>query len=467
MARRAGDLLLSPHVFETADGRYRTPVELGRLTVPENRSNPASGLIDLAFLRIPSTATTPQPPIVYLAGGPGASGIDEQYIQEYLPWPWFLKIRELADTILLDQRGTGRSVPNLESPQRFDLPLDRAVSREEYLEAHREASREAVRFWTERGVDLGGYTTAENADDIDALRQALGADRVSLFGASYGSHLALATIKRHGAAIHRAVIPMVEGPDHTNKLPSNIQRQVEQISALVERDPVWSRHIPNFLELVASVLERLEREPVTATAADPETGEPVAVTFGAFDLQLSTANGLGDIRFLGMLPARYLAMSQGDFSWLAGRVVRRRRSWLGSAMFFHMDCASGATAERQARIEREAEDTLLGDAINFPFPAACDAWGCPDAGEAFRAPIRSDVPVLFISGTLDGRTPVSNGEEIAAGFPNAHHLVIEGMGHDYPNSREEDAIIYAFYKDGSPPPVDRLSVPFSFAPLGG
>jgi len=54
--------------------------------------------------------------------------------------------------------------------------------------------------------------------DVDALREALRYEQVNLYGASYGSHLALATIKRHEAHIARAVIALVEGPDHTLKL---------------------------------------------------------------------------------------------------------------------------------------------------------------------------------------------------------------------------------------------------------
>src|ERR1051326_1119163 len=56
-------------------------------------------------------------------------------------------------------------------------------------------------------------------------------------------------------------------------------------------------------------------------------------------------------------------------------------------------------------------------------------WGSPDLGPAFRAPLRSHLPVLRISGALDGRTPVSNAEEVQRGFPNSVHVIIEGTAH--------------------------------------
>ena len=50
----------------------------------------------------------------------------------------------------------------------------------------------------------------------------------------------------------------------------------------------------------------------------------------------------------------------------------------------------------------------------------------------FGAPVRSDIPALLISGTLDGRTPVRNGEEVLEYLPKAQHLIIEGAGHSDP-----------------------------------
>jgi len=72
--QKAGTLKLKPYDFENSKGE-KTPSEFGTLFVPERRSDPQSNLIELAFVRFKSTAKTPGPPIVYLAGGPGGSGI--------------------------------------------------------------------------------------------------------------------------------------------------------------------------------------------------------------------------------------------------------------------------------------------------------------------------------------------------------------------------------------------------------
>ena len=111
----------------------------------------------------------------------------------------------------------------------------------------------------------------------------------------------------------------------------------------------------------------------------------MSVVVGKFDLQLITAGGLGDRGFLQQLPRRYHEMSRGDYSWLAREVIQARRAWIGNAMSYCMDCASGASPERMARVEDEAGEALLADVIDLPFPYVSAAWGVPDLG--LRVPL--------------------------------------------------------------------------------
>jgi pimeloyl-ACP methyl ester carboxylesterase len=76
----------------------------------------------------------------------------------------------------------------------------------------------------------------------------------------------------------------------------------------------------------------------------------------------------------------------------------------------------------------QAGSALLGYAT-LDFEDACDGWGVPELDGSYRTAVRSKVPALFISGTLDGRTPVSNAEEVRRGFPNSAHLIVDGASH--------------------------------------
>ena len=82
--------------------------ERGTFTVPENRSDPNSRRITIGFVRFKSTSASPGDPIVYLAGGPGGTGVGTAHGPRF---PIFMALREVSDVIAYDQRGTGLSSP--------------------------------------------------------------------------------------------------------------------------------------------------------------------------------------------------------------------------------------------------------------------------------------------------------------------------------------------------------------------
>jgi pimeloyl-ACP methyl ester carboxylesterase/predicted DCC family thiol-disulfide oxidoreductase YuxK len=431
--RRApmGAVELQPFRFVARDGRARD-VERGTLFVPENRGRSDSRLIQLAFVRLPATTTAPTHPIVYLAGGPGESGIE---VARGRHFDLFDELREVSDVIALDQRGAGESRPSVACGEVWEIPFDSPADREALLEMARERSRACAERLRGTGADLAGYNTVESADDIESLRIALGVQRLFLWGISYGTHLAFSVLKRHGDRVAGAVLGGAEGPNHTYKLPSQVARQLGEIGRRVSTDPHWGVRIPDFPGLVASVLEGLERNPVSIELADPRSGAARSVTIGRFDIEYLTAMGLADTRLVALLPRWYEEMSRGDFSALSetpllARYFLHLRGGLGrSAMGFCMDCSSGATSDRQTDIEKEVPATVLGRTIDFPFPEICDAWDVPDLGDGFREPAISNVPVLFFSGSLDCRTPLENIQEVRRGLPRSAVVAIDGAGH--------------------------------------
>lgn len=417
-----------PYATQGAD-KQPLEGELGRLRVPEKRGAKDGKAIELAFVRFRTNNPEPGPPLIYLVGGPGPSGI------EHCVGPAtgrMLRLLDYCDVIGLDQRGTGASVPNLEEGPAFsyELPTDRAITRGDFIMAYTQAVRQCVAYWKEQGVDLSAYNTIESADDVEDLRRALGIEKVMTWGESYGTHLSLAYLRRHSAHVARSILIRVEGPDHTWKLPSTTQRHLEQLHRLVAADPGVGAQLPDFLGTVRGLLEQLAEEPVTL-ALDLD-GVAASVTVGAFDLQYYLANALGLAFELRDVPAAVHRMAQGDWSELAPLALENRRGEVGSAMALMMDCSSGASAGRLRRIEEELADpaNLLGDAVNVPYPGACAACGDPDLGEEFRGPIRCDVPVLFVSGDLDARTPPENVGEIRDGFTRHAHVVAANAGHE-------------------------------------
>lgn len=424
---KAGDLRFGPYTFQPTSGEP-VQAEMGHLKVPENRYRRNSRLIELSFVRFKNTSTNAGPPIVYLAGGPGSSGIAAARGPRF---PLFMAMREVGDVIVLDQRGTGISEPNMACTEPLDFPIEKPPTRAAVAELIRQRSAQCAARLKNQGVDLTGYNTNESADDLEDLRRALCAPKISLWAISYGTHLALTTLKRHESSISRAILAGIEGPEHTVKLPSNIQKHLEHIDRLVKNDPELSKTIPSFVGLVREVLDRVERDPPVVETTDPVSKQRIKVTLTKFVLQFLTSTLFGSAE--NALPRLYYQASKGDFSQAAARwagFIGPRPS-IGSAMSFMMDCYSGVPPARAKQIASEAKSTLLGDIMDFPIPDVCGAW-TGSIGPSFWAPVRTKVPTLFISGTFDVRTPTTNAEEVRKGFANSEHLIIEGAVHSDP-----------------------------------
>ena len=256
---KSGSLTLNPIVFQIRD-KQKVEAESGQLLVPEERKNPRARMIALAFIRFKSTAQKPAAPIVYLAGGPGDSGINDF---RGMPLPLLNELRTIADVITLDQRGTGASEPHaMTCRYEHTLPLDRPGDPELFARIFRERMRECANTLQRRGVNLQAFTTEENADDVEALRVALGAKKLTLLTGSYGSHLGLSVIRRHRDSLERVISAGTEGLDQTFKLPSNVQANLEKLAALVRVDSFYSKSMPDLLQAIRTVMEQLERQPM-------------------------------------------------------------------------------------------------------------------------------------------------------------------------------------------------------------
>jgi pimeloyl-ACP methyl ester carboxylesterase len=413
----------TPFTFTSAAGDTLA-ADSGRVVVPESRAHPGGPTIQIAVVRVRSTARRPGAPVVYLAGGPGGAGIAGARGEIF---PTVAALRAVSDVILFDQRGTGSTLPSLLVRTTLGVPPTVSSASAEAKAALLERSRAAVAEVRARGVDLAAYNTVENADDLDDVRKAVGAERWIVWGHSYGTHLGLAYLKRHGAHVERAILGGINGLDHRRRFPSDADTLFARLAAHVRATPRLREQVPDLVGSLRRVLARLAREPVTARVDSQD------VLVSREDVQTVIALQSGEQAFVRRLPMIVGQMEAGDFAWMARQVRDAVKSRpLGTAMTYATDLASGVSPERARRIRAEAPAALLGNAINFPFddPDFQAVWGARDLGSDFRAPVRSAVPALFISGTLDGRTSLRDAEEVRRGFRNGAHVIVEGASHN-------------------------------------
>ncbi|MGI9515519.1 MAG: alpha/beta hydrolase [Pirellulaceae bacterium] len=425
--RQAGDLTITEtRSFQATDGT-EVEADLGRLVVREHRANPDSPLIELAFVRLKSSSDSPGPPLIYLAGGPGGSSTgmarDEGALQGWRP------VLGLCDVILLDQRGTGSSEPDLNWFIRKPFPDDFLIRRESAVQFAVEQAREAAAHFREQGRDLNGFTTLEAAHDINDLRKALDLEKVSLFGFSYGTHLALTMIKYHGETLENVIMVGVEGLDETYKLPLNMDTQLRKLAIMVSQDERVAPFVPDLVALYQRVAEKLEASPMPVTIRFRGNSQEVLV--GRFGLDMILRMDLGDASDLPVFPRLLYSIDQGD-STILRAFLQKRIPMFGrlNAMSSITDGASGASVGRRQLIREQQQQTMFSNVVNMLHPEMPEAFGAPDLGEEFRRPLVSDVRTLMATGSLDYNTPPYQAERVRFGLSNATHLTVENAGHE-------------------------------------
>jgi len=419
----AAALQLRPHRF-APEAHPAVDGEVGTLTVLENRDKQGGKTIRISFVRLPATVVKPGPPIVYLAGGPGSPGSESARDAR---WPFFDALRQVGDVILLDQRGTGRSRPNLICRESWSFPPGEPLELLQLLAIIRDQARTCATRLRQEGIDLTAYNAREIAGDLEDLRIALGAERLRLFATSFGTYLALTCLRLYPNSIDRLVLAGVVGPGQTAKLPGIVSDRLPAVQALAGVETSAARQ--DLATLIRKVLAELGSFPRTLTVHDGMAQREVKVVAGRLDVQLATLPYLSDRGHLAELMHLYRSLDQGDFSPLEQALLRGKRGWLGRTLPYTVICSAGLSVQRRERIENKAEEGPFGRLLDFPFPEICPSWRLPEPEAELATPVHSHVPVLLISGTLDMRTPLENAQEVLDGLPNGIHLVLEGAGH--------------------------------------
>jgi pimeloyl-ACP methyl ester carboxylesterase len=343
-------------------------------------------------------------------------------------FPIFEALRAYGDVVALDQRGTGSSEPSLVVSGNWNLPSDKSIYSPEAKQRVIDVAEGIRKAMQDRGIDLAAYNTAESADDVNALRLAVGAEKVVLWAHSYGTHLALAVMKRHGRSIERAILGGVNGLDQRWREPLDGDRLLARVHDLVPKDPAVAKLTPDFLGQVRRVFAQLEKDPILLQR------DGATVFIGKAEVQAQLLISSGQLAFVRSLPWLFARLeARSGLDEIADGIQRTiRQRPIGTAMTYAMHVASGVSTDRLARINVQLPASLFGNAVNWLIgdPEFADALAVPDLGEDFRKPFRSDVPALLISGTLDGRTSESDARTVGQEFDRATHVILDGASHD-------------------------------------
>ncbi len=410
--------------------------ECTRVSVPLDRSGALPGRVSLFVKRVRARERPRRGALIVLAGGPGQSATDAFGGSALsVLYPAYRN----RDLIIFDQRGTGRS----------GLLRCRALERANLLDAGTAAGRCAARLGPRRAL----YTSRDSAEDIEAIRVALGYERIALFGTSYGTKVALGYALSHPGSVERLVLDSVVEAEGPNPLYLDTLEAVPRVLRVLCRARCRA-FTPDPVADVATLVRRLARRPLRG----PVVGRSGAVRRSALrraDLFVVLVAGDLNPALRAAFPGAVRAALDGD----AAPLLRMRdRAYavdgtpppprvLSSALYAATTCdetpfpwpRTSSPDPRARRAAARSAAALLPDGVFFPFDRAtavdndlvdlCERWlAAPNAPVLGAGPL-PDVPVLLLEGEDDLRTPVENARRVAAGFPHARLLVAPGTGH--------------------------------------
>jgi pimeloyl-ACP methyl ester carboxylesterase len=414
------------------------------ITVPLDRANPGLGTTSVAFALVPRRdAARPSLGTIVGPGGPGTSLIDKstQVVATFAP------LMDRRDLVLVDPRGTGRSDP-IACRSLADVALG--------FTPHAQMSAAIGACGRELGPRVGAYGNAAVADDLDAVRAALGIERLDLFGASYGTYLMTVYAGRHPEHVRSVVLdagyPIAYDAWGLDKLAA-ARRGIRLVCARTN-----ACHGSAVLADLARLATRLRRHPVPLTARAGDRRFDLRMDENALAIAVY---GSGDPRSLARLPAMVRSALQGDLTPLRRSV----ETWqLGAAGVLADPEAGGSVGESAflasachdfprafsyadpvptRRAAHESALAALDPGALAPFspgawvhagfesPDWCLEWPAdPTAGPPLApgAPL-PDVPVLVLSGDLDTNVTASQGRAAAALYPRATFVEIPNAGH--------------------------------------
>jgi pimeloyl-ACP methyl ester carboxylesterase len=470
--RRAGDTI-SERVTLTIGDTGKLEFELGTIFVPEVRGKPGSRLIGVGFARFRHTGTSTAPPVFYLPGGPGQSYVSslkqDRGLASWLRIITLDRYRSVGDVIFIDQRGFSERGDVLK--YRYRTParsLDSAAAIERYTESFVGMAREAIAEYERRKIDLRGYTVTELADDVNDLRAALGYDRITLVGTSFGTQLSLAVMRRHPAIVARALLSGVEPLNNGYDMPGDVLAAHERIWAAAKSYPRLQPYMPTggFAEVVRTLMQRFAEQAVVVTIKEEGAADSVRVRLGVQDLQraLHTIDETSG-------PAFILSLYHRQYDAWARRVAAERRARdVDYTMILPLiDVSLGITPAREKILRADKGEELFGRWAYENLFATKTIWPTADVGDAFRMPARSDIPVVFAQGDWDVATPVENASELAPFFPKGKLLVVEHGDHGVlePLARDAPDVFTAlieFLRTGSVEGVPAKAIlPYNFS----
>ncbi|MBS0416355.1 MAG: alpha/beta fold hydrolase [Proteobacteria bacterium] len=426
--------------------------ECGELRVPENPAEPGGRSISLHLARVPAVnRRKQQDPLFVIAGGPGMAATTFYASVAFA----FERIHRDRDIVLVDQRGTGQSNP-------LNCTLDDDAL---YHTTDAEIAADAKRCLTtlEKTSRVEFYTTSVAVRDLDAVRVALGYQRINLYGVSYGTRVAQHYVRRFPDKARSVILDGVVPPQAAlgTETAINAENALSNILARCANDSECSKHFGDPATAYHSLRTALQAHSVSVSLPDPSSGEPSKLEFTHYHLATVLRLGSYTSEQAALLPLMLhgATAASANFIPLASQFLMVNRSY-GDAVAYGMHnsivCSEDVPFWDLSKVNRnELKDTFLGTAQLDGLKSICSIWPRGPIDPDFHTELHSEVPALLLSGGNDPVTPATGAEQAKHGFTHSVHVVINGLGHGQLTAPCVDRVMASFISKGA---VDGLDV---------
>ena len=391
-------------------------LQCGSLTVPLDRGSGAAAdgsgrTLDLAVAA--GGNLTAERTLLFLTGGPGQPGVPfaPRILAE------FAQVSQEYRILLVDQRGTGANA--LVCPL-----LQRQIG---YADLEVPTNPAITECGTAIGADAAHYGTTDTVADLDDLRRALGVQRWSLDGVSYGTYVAQRYAAAHPAAVDRLVLDSV--------VP------VEAFSAT---------NVESFPDVAAVLREVCAAEHCSGDPAQDLSDAVARYRLGPALLDVVSLMSVVEPTFPGLLDALHQAAG-GQPAALRALVAHWQEASAGPAdqlsqglhastlcldLTFPWGGADSPPSARAQAADRAVAE--LAPPQLFPFDAqtargngemrTCELWPRVADPQPRSLSLRG-VRALLLHGSRDLSTPLAWTRRAQADLPGAQLLVVPGAGH--------------------------------------
>jgi pimeloyl-ACP methyl ester carboxylesterase len=416
----------------------------GHLIVLEDRTKPDGRRVSLPIVVIKASGNRLADPVVFLSGGPGQGvGVTKDEMKSWWSYGKYWSWMKNRDLILFEQRGTGLAEPTLNCPEVDErgVELMQVMQDAERVRAiYAEALDKCRTRLTGAGIDLARYGTRDTAADLAELRVAMGIKQWNLAGISYGTRLALTAMRDHPEGIRSVILDSVYPPEVRayESRQAGVEAAFKKLFAACRYNDYCRINYPELERSLFKTIAWLDIRPLPVTVPDPRDGKPIKVRVTGQTLveMARYALAFDDARYT--LPAFLNAVSLVDPSVLEPVMSNMIESSLGLGLgefsegkYFAVECSEEIPFNDPERVRQDSAQhgRFAGFAYKLEDLPNCESWRSGAIDESLKAPIKSDIPTLILSGELDPITPTEFAETTVSRLPNGQLVHVVGYGH--------------------------------------